>query len=137
MALAWAASAASAAAQPVWVGDTIPTPLTAQPGDPARGRAIVASRQQGLCLLCHEAPITEDRFQGNLAPSLAGTGSRWGVAQLRARIVDARRLNPQTTMPPFHAGDGLQRVGTAWKGRPALDAQQVEDVVAYLSTLRE
>ena len=69
--------------------------------------------------------------------SQTSTGSRWGVAQLRARIVDARRLNPQTTMPPFHAGDGLQRVGTAWKGRPALDAQQVEDVVAYLSTLRE
>lgn len=140
LALAWAAAAAAttaAAAQPVWVGDTIPTPLTAQAGDPARGRAIVASRQQGLCLLCHEAPIAEERFQGNLAPSLAGTGSRWSAAQLRARVVDARRLNPQTSMPPFHAIDGLQRVASAWASRPALDAQQVEDVVAYLSTLRE
>lgn len=137
MALAWSAVATSVAAQPVWVGDTIPTPLTARPGDPARGRAIVASRQQGLCLLCHEAPIAEERFQGNLAPSLAGAGSRWSAAQLRARIVDARRLNPQTTMPPFHADDGLQRVASAWKSRPALDAQQVEDVVAYLSSLRE
>ncbi len=137
MALGALTVAASAAAQPVWVGDTIPAPLTAQPGDPARGRAIVASRQQGLCLLCHTAPITEERFQGNLAPSLAGSGSRWSAAQLRARVVDARRLNPQTTMPPLHAVDGLQRVGSAWQGRPALDAQQVEDVVAYLSTLRE
>jgi sulfur-oxidizing protein SoxX len=137
MALACAAAATAAAAQPVWEGDGIPAPLTAQPGDAARGRAIVASRQQGLCLLCHEAPIAEERFQGNLAPSLAGAGSRWSTAQLRARIVDARRLNPQTTMPPFHADEGLQRVGAAWTGRPALDAQQVEDVVAYLSALRE
>jgi sulfur-oxidizing protein SoxX len=127
----------AAAAPPVWVGDGIPAPLTAQPGDAGRGRAIVASRQQGLCLLCHEAPIAEERFQGNLAPSLAGAGSRWSAAQLRGRIVDARRLNPQTTMPPFHAVDGLQRVGSAWQGRPVLDAQQVEDVVAYLATLRE
>jgi sulfur-oxidizing protein SoxX len=130
-------AAATAAAQPRWVGDTIPAPLTAQAGDAQRGRAIVASRQQGLCLLCHPAPIAEERFQGNLAPSLAGAGSRWSAAQLRARIVEARRLNPSTTMPPFHATDGLQRVGVAWQGRPVLDAQQVEDVVAYLLTLRE
>lgn len=137
MALSAMLAAPAAVAQPVWVGDGIPAALTAQPGDPVRGRAIVASRQQGLCLLCHEAPIAEERFQGNLAPSLAGAGSRWSAAQLRARIVDARRLNPQTTMPPFHATDGLQRVGEAWRGRPALDAQQVEDVVAYLAMLRE
>ena len=130
-------AAASAAAQPRWVGDTIPAPLTAQPGDAQRGRAIVASRQQGLCLLCHAAPIAEERFQGNLAPPLAGAGSRWSAAQLRARIVDARRLNPATTMPPFHATEGLQRVGTAWQGKPVLDAQQVEDVVAWLLTLRD
>jgi sulfur-oxidizing protein SoxX len=132
-----ALAAASAFAQPRWVGDTIPEPLTAQAGDAQRGRAVVASRQQGLCLLCHPAPIAEERFQGNLAPSLAGAGSRWSAAQLRARVVDARRLNPATTMPPFHATDGLQRVGTAWQGKPVLDAQQVEDVVAWLLTLRE
>ena len=132
-----ALSAAPAFAQPRWVGDTIPEPLTAQASDAHRGRAIVASRQQGLCLLCHPAPIAEERFQGNLAPSLAGAGSRWSAAQLRARVVDARRLNPATTMPPFHATDGLQRVGAAWQGKPVLDAQQVEDVVAWLLTLRE
>ena len=130
-------AAPAAIAQPRWVGDTIPAPLTAQPGDAQRGRTIVASRQQGLCLLCHPAPIAEERFQGNLAPSLAGAGARWSAAQLRARVVDARRLNPATTMPPFHATDGLQRVGAAWHGKPVLDAQQVEDVVAYLLTLRE
>jgi len=116
--------------------DAMPRPLTALPGDAARGRAIVASRQAGLCLLCHPAPIPEERFQGNLAPDLAGAGARWSAAQLRLRIVDARVLNPQTIMPPYHATDGLQRVGPAWQDRAVLDAQQVEDVVAWLVTLQ-
>ena len=116
--------------------DALPQPLTAGPGDAVRGRAIVASRQAGLCLLCHPAPIAEERFQGNLAPDLAGAGSRWSAAQLRLRVVDARRLNPQTIMPPYHDTDGLQRVGAAWQGRALLDAQQVEDVVAWLVTLQ-
>jgi sulfur-oxidizing protein SoxX len=106
-------------------------------GDAARGRAIVANRQLGLCLLCHSAPIPEERFQGDLAPSLAGAGSRWSAAQLRERIVDARRFNPQTIMPPYGAADGLERVGSAWRGRPVLNPQQIEDVVAYLATLRD
>jgi sulfur-oxidizing protein SoxX len=106
-------------------------------GDAARGRAIVANRQLGLCLLCHSAPIPEERFQGDLAPSLAGAGSRWTAAQLRERIVDARRFNPQTVMPPYGTAAGLVRVGSAWKDRPVLTAQQIEDVVAYLITLRD
>ena len=111
-------------------------PLSATPGDPVRGRAIVASRQQGLCLLCHSGPFPEERFQGTVATSLAGTGARWTVAQLRLRIVDSRRVNPDTVMPAFHRSDGLQRVGAAWQGKPILDAQQVEDVVAFLATLQ-
>ena len=128
--------AGTAQAEPLWVGDTVPAALTATPGDAPRGRAIVADRQHGLCLLCHPAPIPEQPLQGNLAPDLAGSGSRWSAAQLRARLVDARRLNARTTMPPFHATGGLERVGAAWQGRPVLDAQQVEDVLAYLLTLK-
>lgn len=119
------------------VGDGIPQPLPgAGAGDAARGRAIVASRQSGLCLLCHQAPIPEERQQGNLASNLAGAGSRWSAAQLRLRIADPKRLDPATPMPAYHRSEGLVRVGAAWKGKPVLDAQQVEDVVAYLLTLK-
>lgn len=118
-------------------GDAIPDSLTGVPGDAARGRAIVASRQTGLCLLCHAGPLPEERFQGNLAPDLAGAGSRWSEGQLRLRVVDARRLNPQTLMPAYYQVGGLERVGAAWQGRPVLAAQQIEDVVAFLRTLRD
>jgi len=111
--------------------------LTGEPGDAARGRAIVASRQLGLCLLCHPAPIPEERFQGNLAPSLAGAGGRWSVAQLRLRIVDGSRLNPDTIMPPYYRTTGLQRVAKSFEGKTILTAEQIEDVVAYLATLKE
>lgn len=118
------------------VGDGIPEALEGRVGDAARGRAIVASRQQGLCLLCHSGPFPEERFQGRLATDLAGAGSRWSVAQLRLRLVDPRRLNPDSIMPAYHRTQGLTRVARAWEGRPLLDAQQVEDVVAWLATLR-
>jgi sulfur-oxidizing protein SoxX len=118
------------------VGDAIPQPLTATPGDAARGRSIVGNRQVGLCLLCHTGPFPEERFQGNLAPDLAGAGARWSEGQLRLRLVDGRRLNAQTIMPSYHRTDGLERVGSAWKSRPVLAAQQIEDVVAFLATLR-
>ena len=114
----------------------IPAPLTAQPGDAARGRAIVGNRQVGLCLLCHSGPFPEERFQGDLAPDLGGAGARWSVGQLRLRVVDARRANPRTIMPPYLRTEGLVRVGPAWRDRPVLDPQQVEDVVAFLATLR-
>ncbi|SDO03966.1 sulfur oxidation c-type cytochrome SoxX [Polaromonas sp. JS666] len=118
------------------VGDAIPQALTATPGDPARGRALVASRQLGLCLLCHSGPIPEERFQGNLAPDLAGAGSRWSEGQLRLRIADAQRLNPASMMPAYYPSEGLVRVGTAWQGKPIMNPQQIEDVVAFLRTLR-
>jgi L-cysteine S-thiosulfotransferase len=106
------------------------------PGDPLRGRTIVADRQVGLCLLCHQAPIPEERFQGDLAPDLARVGARRSVAELRDRVTDARRFNPQTIMPPYLTSDGLARVGTSWQGKALLSPQQIEDVVAYLATLR-
>ena len=127
----------SAAVVPYEVrGDAIEQPLAGLVGDPVRGRAIVADRRTGLCLLCHTGPFPEERTPGNLSTDLAGAGARWSEGQLRLRLVDARRLNPDTVMPSYHRADGLQRVGTAWQGRPILDAQQVEDVVAFLRTLR-
>ena len=92
--------------------------------------------RSSLCLLCHSGPVGGAGFQGNLAPDLAGAGARFTAAQLRQRLVDSRRLNPQTIMPPYFATDGLNRVGSAWQGRTLLDAQQIEDLIAYLLTLR-
>lgn len=117
-------------------GDAIPASLTGAKGDPARGRAIVVNRQVGLCLLCHSGPFSEEKFQGNLAPSLQGAGGRWSEGQLRLRIVDSSRLNPDTIMPSYYRVDGLYRVLPAFAGKPVLTAEQIEDVVAYLATLR-
>jgi sulfur-oxidizing protein SoxX len=119
------------------VGDAIPEPLTGTGGDPAAGRAIIVDRRLGACLLCHTGPFPEERFQGTLAPDLSGAGSRWSAGQLRLRMVDATRLDPATIMPPYYRVDGLTRVGSPWLGRPILTAQQVEDVVAFLATLRD
>ncbi|WP_315834307.1 sulfur oxidation c-type cytochrome SoxX [Bradyrhizobium prioriisuperbiae] len=118
------------------VDDAIPTSFTGQPGDPAQGRSIVANRLN-TCVLCHPGPFADKAFQGDLAPDLAGTGSRWSKGQLRLRLVDASHLNPATIMPSYYRLDGLARVGTAWTDKPILSAQQIEDVVAYLATLRE
>jgi len=118
------------------VGDAIPVSLTGAKGDAARGRAIVANHNLGLCLLCHSGPFPEDKFQGNLAPDLAGAGSRWSEGQLRLRIVDASRLNRDTIMPPFYRVDYLRRVPQAYRDKPVLTAVEVEDVIAYLMTLR-
>ena len=117
--------------------DAIPESLTGAKGDPVRGRAIVASRQVGLCLLCHRGPFPEERFQGNLAPDLRGAGARWSEGQLRLRIVDSSRINPATIMPAYHRSEGLVRVAPAWRGKPVLSAEQIEDVVAFLMTLRD
>ncbi len=116
-------------------GDAIAAPLTALPGDAARGRAVVAGRDAN-CLLCHALPDPELRFMGNLAPSLAGVGARLTAAQLRLRVVDSARLNRDTIMPSYYRTDGLTRVGAAWRDKPILGAQQIEDVIAYLLTLR-
>ena len=117
--------------------ESIPQSLSGQTGDPARGRAIVANRTVGLCLLCHSGPIPEERFQGNLAPSLEGAGLRSTSGQLRLRLVDAARLNPDTIMPPYYRLDGLTRVARNFQGKTIFTAQQIEDVVAYLATLKD
>ena len=116
--------------------DSMPS-LTGKPGDAVRGRAIVANRSVGLCLLCHSGPIPEERFQGNLAPNLAGAGSRATPDQLRLRLVDPARLNPDTIMPAYYRVDGLTRVARTFQGKTLLTADQIEDVVAYLASLRD
>src|SRR5437762_13092917 len=116
--------------------DAIPASRTGAKGDPARGRAIVASRQVGLCLLCHSGPFPEERFQGTLAPDLTSVGARYSEGQIRQRIVDSRKVNPQTIMPAYYESEGFARVAPASRGKPILSAEQIEDVVAYLATLR-
>ncbi len=106
------------------VGDAIPQSLTGTPGDAARGRALVLERSS-TCILCHNGPFPETRFQGDLAPGLAGAGKRWSEGQ------------PATIMPSYYRLDGLARVGPAWRGKPILSAEQIEDMVAYLTSLRE
>ena len=115
--------------------DSIPASLTGAKGDPARGRAIVANRQVGLCLLCHSGPFPEERFQGNLAPDLRGA-ARLTEGQIRQRIVDSRKVNPQSIMPAYYRSEGLVRVAPAYRGKTVLTAEQIEDVVAYLLTLK-
>jgi L-cysteine S-thiosulfotransferase len=115
----------------------IRVPLDGLTGDPVRGRAIVANRQKGLCLLCHSGPFPEERFQGDLAPSLAGAGLRSTEGELRLRMVDSRRVNPASIMPAYHVGNGLNRVGPAFADKPILTAQEIEDVVAFLKELKE
>jgi len=116
-------------------GDAIRDRLSAAPGDADQGRQLVSSRDSN-CLLCHRVPDSGARFMGNLGPSLAGVATRLTEAQLRLRIVDSMRLNRETIMPSYYRMDGLHQVGEAWRGRPVLTAQQVEDTVAYLLTLR-
>lgn len=116
-------------------GDSIAEPLTGAPGNAARGKAIVGNRQLGLCVLCHAGPFGDVRFQGSIGPNLAGVGSRLAEGQIRLRVVDARRLNPDSVMPSYFNTDGLTRVAAAFQDRPILSAAQIEDVVTYLSGL--
>jgi sulfur-oxidizing protein SoxX len=119
------------------VGDAIPESLTGKRGDATRGRAIVLNRQVGLCLLCHSGPFPEERFQGTMAPDLKGAGARWSEGQIRLRIVDPARLNAGTIMPAYFRTEGLTRVAPAYQGKTVLTAEQIEDVVAFLATLRD
>lgn len=116
-------------------GDAIPAPLSPTPGDAARGRNVMAGRDAN-CLLCHAVPESGERFMGNVAPPLSGVGARLNAAQLRLRVVDLSRLNRDTVMPSYYRVSGLTRVAEMYRGKPILTAQEVEDVVAYLQTLR-
>lgn len=110
-------------------------PLTEVAGDPTRGRDVVLGRD-GNCLLCHAVPETGARFMGNLGPPLSGIASRMSAGEVRLRLVDSRRVNPQTIMPSYYSTDGLIQVAAAYRGKTVLTAQQIEDTIAYLRTLR-
>ena len=137
VALAFPAIAAADALVPYKiVGDGIPESLTGTPGDAAQGRKLVLDRST-TCILCHSGPFPETRFQGDLAPDLSGSGTRWSASQLRLRLVDAAHFNPDTIMPSYYRLDGLVHVGRNWTGKSILTAPQIEDIVAYLATLRD
>lgn len=119
-----------------WTGDSIVNPLTSSPGDAVKGRAIVTSRQVGLCLLCHSGPFPEERFQGNLAPDLLASVGQSTPAQLRARLVDPGRLNPSSIMPAYYRTTGLSRVAPKFVDQTILTSQEIEDVVAFLVSLQ-
>ena len=136
LALVLLSSGGAQAQAPQIVGDAIPASLTGAPGDAAKGREIVANRQVGLCLLCHSGPLPDVPFQGNMAPDLTGVADRYTVGQLRLRLVDPSRMNAETIMPSYLRVEGLQRVAPAFQGKTILSEAQIEDVVAYLATLR-
>ena len=126
----------SASAQMI-VGESINESLSSIPGDATRGRAIVASRQTGLCLLCHSGPFPEERFQGNLAPELGLSVARLTAPQLRARVVDASHFNSNTIMPAYYKIGHLNRVAPKFVGQTILNGQEIEDVVAFLVSLKK
>lgn len=115
----------------------IRAPLTSDAGDATRGRAAVLSRDAGNCFLCHSLPNAEETPQGNIGPPLAGVGQRLTAAQLRLRLVDSTLINRASVMPAYYRTRNLRQVATAYFGKPLLTAQQVEDVIAYLLTLRD
>lgn len=123
------------AAGPVRAGNAELEPLTAMPGDPVRGRAIVRDPGKASCLICHAMPIPEEPDHGGIGPPLAGIGKRTTPGELRRRLVDPTVREPETVMPAYHRVDGLNRVLERYRGQPIYSAQEVEDVVAYLATL--
>jgi len=102
-------------------------------GDASRGRDVFVSRDQGHCVVCHTVPGVAG---GNVGPSLASVGSRLSRDELRVRVEDITRVNPNATMPAYHRTEGLTRVASQYAGKPVLSREQVDDVAAYLSTLK-
>jgi len=130
------ASRAQGANAVATVGDSIPRSLTGKPGDAARGHELSFSRDRGNCIVCHTMPAPDERLHGDVGPSLKGVAGRLTEGQMRLRLVDGRRLNPSSIMPSYYRADGLKRVAAAYAGKTVLTAEEIEDVLAYLMTLR-
>jgi sulfur-oxidizing protein SoxX len=118
------------------VGDGIPEKLAGARGDPERGHALLVERSAANCLLCHAISDPGLRVAGNVGPSLDGVGRKLSAAQLRLRVADIQRVNSATVMPSYYRVENLDRVAPEYRGKPVLDASQVEDIVAYLETLK-
>lgn len=116
-------------------GDAISAPLTDTPGVPERGQEIFTTRERGHCVLCHRVEGLPAEFQGDVGPDLTTVGARLSRGQLRLRIADPTRVWPETVMPPYYRKHDLNQVGAAYQGQPVLSAQEIEDVIAYLSGL--
>jgi sulfur-oxidizing protein SoxX len=145
---AFLASAAIAETAPDAVafdGYAVNESLTGQPGDAAAGAKVMTSRGQGNCVACHVVGTMPDvPFQGNVGPALDGAADRWTEAELRGLLVNSKMAFDGTVMPAFYKTSGFIRPGDGYTGKaatdtfgPVLTAQQVEDVVAYLLTLKE
>ncbi|MGX0877165.1 sulfur-oxidizing protein SoxX [Roseovarius sp. MBR-154] len=118
--------------------------LTGVPGDAARGREVVGNKSLGNCVACHaNSDMSDIPFHGEIGPMLDGVGERWSEAELRGIVANAKMMFPGSMMPSFYRVDGFTRPGNAYTGEaaddsfgPLLTAQQIEDVVAYLATLK-
>jgi sulfur-oxidizing protein SoxX len=116
----------------------IPASLTGAKGDPKKGEAVVINRLQGNCLACHVVTaLAREPYHGNTGPTLDGVAGRLSEGEIRLRLVDGTKINPETMMPSFYRVDGFNRVLPNFRGKPVLTAEQVEDVVAYLLTLKD
>ena len=118
------------------VNGAIPTSLTNHPGDSRRGRDIILDRDRGDCVVCHALPLPDRQFHGTVGPPLDGVGARYSAGALRLRVVDTKALNSHSIMPAYYKIQGLYQVGDRYRGKPILTAQEIEDVVAYLLTLK-
>ncbi len=132
-----AASAETLVAYKIVDEISIPEPLTDQPGDPVKGREVAINRKKGNCLACHNMPIPEQSFHGETGPDLNGVGGRYEIGELRLRVVNPKVINPDTMMPAYYRADGYHRVAKKFQGKTILSAQEVEDLLAYLMTLKE
>jgi len=113
--------------------------LTGVAGNPEEGAKTLANRRAGNCLACHAvSSLSKEQFHGDVAPPLDGAADRWSVEQLRAIVVDAKQVfSDETMMPGFYSLNVGKNVRTDLVGKTILTAQEVEDVVAYLATLKE